>query len=257
MDIKQTASHLKQLGQPFDVIITKNGNVRELYANCEPTDVEGLLNEVVSTHNPDTLIIQERKRNGNANIKKEKYPITLGSLQAAPIQNTMHNQHVPAAFQDYLIKDLEKKNEKLEKKVDKLEGENEKLKTDNFELMKTNQFKDKEFELSKKESDMEKSNGLSGIMETVGSNPVLANLAATAIGRLMGIDVPPVGAIESDSGQMAGTGTTQEQIADHVRNWLKKLDEQTATQFFQMVNLLAQDVSQVNTVLTLLQGDDE
>ena len=263
MDIKQTSEHLKLLGNPFDVIIVKDGHERTVYPNCSPTDVETLLKGTVEKFNPDQLIIQERQKNGNALLKKEKYPINLGGLNnAAPVHTPapMQQHTAPSTFLEYLNKELEKKNDKLEKTVDKLEAENEKLKRENFELEKENKYKDKEFELSKKEADMEKAGGLNGIMETVGSNPALANLATMAIGRLMGVEVPPVGAIEGSEGDVTSsqsTGTTQEQIGDHIKNWLTKLDEGLATKFFEMTNILAQDPTQIDVVLTSLKNEDE
>lgn len=264
MDIKQTSNHLQRLGQPFDVIITKDGVERVLYTNLEPTDVEGLLNEVLETHNPDTLVIQERKRNGSTNVRQSKFNVSLGGIVAPTTLTTMQDTSVnsfPADFKDYLISDLKEKKSKLEKRLEGLEAENEKLKRENFELEKENKYKDKEFELDKKASEYEKSNGLAGIVETVSTNPALATLAATAIGRLMGIEVPQMGALEggeTTSSQQEGN-STQEKVAGFIRNWLLKQEEAVATQFFELTNLFAQDSSLLNEVLEMvkMEGNEE
>lgn len=261
MDIKQTAIHLQRLGQPFDVIITKNGTERTLYSNLDPTDVEGLLDEIIETHKPDTLVIQERKRNGSTNIKQDKYNVSLGGFQTP--QNVTAMQvpvnNVPADFKDYMISDLKEKNSKLEKRLEKLETENESLKKENFELEKENKYKDKEFELDKKAQEYEKSNGLAGIMDTVASNPALATIAATAIGRLMGIDVSSMGGLEAmpeSSGSSLPANTTQEKVSGFIRNWLVKQDENTATRFFELTNAISQDVSVINDLLEIVKESE-
>ena len=142
-----------------------------------------------------------------------------------------------------MISDLKEKNSEMKKRLEKLETENEQLKRDNFELEKENKYKDKEFELDKRAAEYEKTSGLAGIMETVSTNPALATIAATAIGRLMGIDVPnpQMGAIESgeQSAPVQTANTTQEKVAGFIRNWLIKQDEETTTRFFQLTNLIA------------------
>lgn len=262
MDIKQTASHLQRLGQPFDVIISCSGVERQLYSNLEPTDVEGLLNEVIETHNPENLIIQERKRNGSSNIKQGKYPVQLGNLEPPSLTplNMPQALNVPADFKDYMISDLKEKNGKLDRQVEKLEKENEELKKCNFELEKENKYKDKEFELDKQKSEYEKTSGLAGIVETVSSNPALATIAATAIGRLMGIDIPRMEGIEGGEAQPSTPQTpenAQEKIAGFIRNWLLKLDEETATKYFQFTNMLARDISLLDQALQTLNGEDD
>ncbi len=260
MDIKQTSIHLQRLGQPFDVLISKYGVEKVLYTSLEPTDVEGLLNEIMATHNPDTLVIQERKRNGSTNLKQSKYNVSLGGLNAPATTPTMLNQpavnNVPSDFKDYMISDLKEKNSKLEKRLEKFEAENETLKKENFELEKENKYKDKEFELDKKATEYEKTNGLAGIVETVSANPALATIAATAIGRLMGIDVPQMGALEGAEVQPEANGQgTQAKIAGFIRNWLLKQDEAVATQFFELTNLLSRDTSLLTEVLEMLKVD--
>ncbi len=261
MDIKQTANHLKRQGQPFDVIlVTQDGRTLE-YTNLQPTAVEDYLNELVEEQDPVSLTIQERKKNGSSTKKLDKYDVTLNGLTPNSQPQTplnMQTQQFPSDYKDYLIRDLEKKNEKLEKRVEKLETDNDDLKKKNFELEKDNSFKDKEFELSRKEAEFDKSNGLAGVMEQVGSNPILANLAATAIGRLMGVDVPPMGAIEGGADQptQSNQETTQEQIAGYVKNWLVQQDEAIATKFFKLCNAIAQDTDHIETFLNILEEED-
>jgi len=263
MDIKQTSSHLKLLGQPFDVIIIKNGVEKSLYSNLEPTDVEGLLTEVIATHQPDSLIIQERKRNGSTNVKQDKYPVTLGAIDTP--QNTMTMQptvnNIPADFKDYMIGDLKEKNGKLEKRVDKLETENEQLKKENFELEKDSKFKDKEFEIAQKEKEVERSNGLAGIVETVSTNPALATLAATAIGRLMGVDLPAMNALEGGEQEAAApvgnAGSTHEKVAGFIRTWLLKQEEDVVTKFFQLTSHIAKAPELLDQLLTVIPEENE
>jgi hypothetical protein len=267
MDIKQTAQHLQRLAQPFDVIISNNGQERTLYKNLAPTDVESLLNEVIDTHAPDKLIIQERKRNGSTNVKQEKYPIQLSGLNGSQEQVAMQPQQpvsvqgLPNDYKDYLISDLKEKNGKLESKLSKVEEENENLKRENFELEKENKYKDKEFELERKSQEFEKSNGLSGIMETVGNNPVLANVAATALTRIMGIEQPQLPEQSQQTMQGAETGedanTLQAKVAANIKAWLQGVDEETAKQFYNMVTIIAADVNQISTVIELLQNGEE
>lgn len=257
MDINQTANHLQRLAQPFDVIITQNGMERTLYTNLDPTDVEGLLNEIIETHKPDSLIIQERRRNGSTNVKQDKYNVSLGGLAPQNI-SAMHasTSNIPSDFKDYLISDLKEKNSKLEKRLEKVETENETLKTENFELVKENKYKDKEFELDKKAQEYEKSNGLAGIVDTVASNPALATIAATAIGRLMGIEVPAMGGLEAVPETAVTTTTPQEKIAGFIRNWIVKLDEATATQFLQLVNQISQNTEVISDLLEMIKSED-
>lgn len=262
MDIKQTSSHLQRLGQPFDVIIVKNGVEKELYKSLEPTDVEGLLNEVITTHQPDSLIIQERKRNGTTHLKKEKYSVNLGAIDTPQIPTAMQPQatNLPPDFKDYMIGDLKEKNGKLERRVEKLETENEQLKKTNFELEKDSKFKDKEFEIAQKEKDVERTSGLAGIVETVGSNPMLASLVGTAIGRLMGVEVPQVGAIEGgDPGpaQPETGDSTHEKVAGFIRNWILKQDEATVTNYFKLTNAIAQNPELLPQLLTVVPEENE
>lgn len=200
------------------------------------------------------------KRNGSTNLKQGKFNVSLSGIDSPSIPTVMQPQisNVPADFKDYLISDLKEKNSKLEKRLEKLESENEGLKKQNFELEKENKYKDKEFELKEKAAEYEKSNGLAGIVETVSTNPALATIAATAIGRLMGIEVPQVGAIEGGevSQEPTGANSTQEKVAGFIRNWLLKQDEKVTTQFFELTNLLAQDTSLLNEVLEMVKMEN-
>lgn len=263
MDIKQTSTHLQRLGQPFDVIIIKNGVEKTLYPNLEPTDVEGLLNEVIDTHKPDTLIIQERRKNGSTNIKLDKYNVSLGGISPIPPQqnDAMHNSvnvsNIPADFKDYMISDLKEKRDKQEKRIEKLEAENEKLKADNFELTKENKYKDKEFELDKRATEYEKSSGLAGIVDTVASNPALTTIVATAVGRLMGIDLGGMSGLEAlpeatatQSGE-AATNTPQAKIGAFVRNWIVAQTQEVATEFFELTQFISSDTDLIPELLNL------
>ncbi|MCT4587291.1 MAG: hypothetical protein N4A71_05670 [Carboxylicivirga sp.] len=264
MNIKQTASHLQRSGQPFDVIISTNGVESVLYSNLEPTDVEGLLNEVIESRNPEAIIIQEKKRNGSTNLKQGKFPVTLEGLAPSqpvtPMQTPV--QSVPSDFKDYVIDDLKEKNGKLETRVNKLETENEQLKKDNFELEKENKYKDKEFELTQKEKDAERTNGLAGIIETVSTNPALATVAATAIGRLMGMDMTGLapGLDGSDPApaqpQPTGGSSTQQQVLNYLQQWFAKLDDETLTQFFQLTAYITQDVSIIPQLIDIVKPDE-
>jgi len=268
MDIKQTSKHLQRLGQPFDVLINKGGVERQLYKDLEPTDVETLLNEVLEVHNPDSIIIQQKRRNGSCNVKDgDKYPLTLNGIENTPANtqpmNTPQAQplNVPGDFKDYMIQDLKGKLDKSERRVEKLENENETLKKENFELEKDNKYKDKEFELERKGQEYEKSNGLSGVLETVSTNPALATIAATAIGRLMGIDVPAIGAIEPGEEQPgaeqpgASAETIQSKVAQNIEAWLAQQSDEVAGLFFQMVQAIAADVSKISDVITFLNEE--
>lgn len=261
MDINQTATHLQRLGQPFDVVISSNGIERTLYKNLEPTDVKSLLEEVIEGHSPDQLIIQEKRRNGATNVKEGKFNVDLKSLYGlneTPVmqQNiSAPTQGLPNDYKDYLISDLKEKNGKLETRLSKIEDENEKLKRENFELEKENKYKDKEFELERKSQEFEKSNGLSGIMETVSTNPVLANVAATALTRLMGVDAPQQ-QIEGVNGTETPADTIQAKVAHNITEWLKDTDEQTAQRFYQMATLVAQDPTQIETIINLLTDNE-
>jgi hypothetical protein len=262
MDIKQTSKHLQRLGQPFDVFINTGGVERQLYKNLEPTDVETLLNEVMEAHNPDSIIIQEKRRNGSSNVREgEKYLLTLNGLDNSSAQATTQPQalNVPADFKDYMIRDLEKKLDKAEKRNEKLESENETLKTKNFELEKDNKYKDKEFELERKGQEYERSNGLSGIVDKVAENPALATVAATLVGRIMGIDVPAIGAIEPDTeqpgaGQQPGasTDTIQSKVADQIKQWLAGQTDEVAQQVYTLFSQLATDIEKIPEIITFL-----
>ncbi len=258
MDIKQTSQHLQRLGQPFDVIVVNNGIERQLYTNLEPTDVETLLEEIQETHSPERIIIQERQRNGSVNIKKEKYSVSLNGINASNMDNNQAIQplNVPADFKDYMISDLKEKLNKSEKRVDKLETENEDLKKKNFELEKENTYKDKEFELDKKAQEFEKSNGLSGVLETVSTNPALATIAATAIGRLMGIDVPQMG-LEGATGQeptsgQENTDSVQSKVAQMIHQWIMSQSDEVAQKVYNLFTLIAADTDKVDDLINLL-----
>lgn len=253
MNIKSTAEHLIKLGQPFDVIFIKNGIERQLYTNEIPSEkTADLLQMVVDDWSPDELIIQEKKRNGNNNRKTAKFNVSLNGIEAMQMQqNNTPQSSVPSEFKDYLIQELKEKNAKLEKKLDKFETENEELKKVNFELEKENRYKDKEFELDKKGLEIEKSNGLSGVLETVSTNPALATIAATAIGRLMGIDVPAIGAIEppetnTDNQEQTEGNDLQHQVAKNIKAWLLTQPDNIVTEVFNLMNTLASDVSKIS-----------
>ena len=255
MDIKATASHLQTLNQPFDVIIYKNGVEQELYKNLAPTNVETLLNEVVKNHNPERLIIQERKRNGSVNIKTHKQEVNIGSNGVAPHYPASYSglsgvtpafshtsQQLSTDIKDYIISDLKEKAQKWEKKAEKLEEENYKLKKERDDLDLKLKTKDKEFELAQKETQLEQTNGLGGIIETVSSNPALANIAAMAIGRLMGIDTNQL------DGETPAIGSTSEnpdvpdvnrKIAGFVTDWIHKADEKTVMSFYELMKHIA------------------
>jgi len=255
MNIQETATHLQTLNQPFDVIITKNGVEQELYKNLAPTNVEDLLSDVIKIHNPDRLIIQERKRNGSVNIKTHKQevnitsagaipqmPNTSGLYGVSPFSPTPQQQSVPADFKDYMITDLKDKALKWEKKAEKLEKENYELKQERDDLKLELKTKDKEFELAKKESELEHTGGLNGIIETVSANPALANIAAMAIGRLMGVDTtqldgeaPAIAANTEDS----NIPEVNRKIAGFVTDWINKADEKTVMSFYELMKHLA------------------
>lgn len=269
LTLDQTVKHLQRRNQPFDVFIEVNGELKELYKNLQPTDIRSLLEEVIEERSPNKLIIQERKKNGSSNVKEEMFNVKYDSLsglnsnsQSAMQQSTSTTtQSLPNDYKDYLISDLKEKNGKLESKLSKVEDENESLKRENFELEKENKYKDKEFELERKSQEFEKSNGLSGIMETVGSNPVLANVAATALTRIMGIEQPMIPEQSQQTMQGAEAGedanTIQAKVAANIKAWLQGVDEETAKQFYNMVTLIAADVNQISTVIELLQNGQE
>ncbi|WP_075603117.1 hypothetical protein [Saccharicrinis aurantiacus] len=259
MNIKKTAEHLQRLGQPFDVILVKDGVERQLYTNEQPGEkTEALLHEVMEDWKPDGIIIQEKKRNGSCNRKTERFNLALNGIEEMQPNNVMPQQsNVPSEFKDYLITELKEKNAKLEKKLDKFEVENDELKKANFELEKENRYKDKEFELDKKGIEVERSNGLAGVMETVGSNPALATIAATAIGRLMGIDVPAMGSIEAPDTAAESTEanegeTLQLKVADNIKKWLVTQPDEVASELFALMNLLAVDISKISICTTYL-----
>ncbi|MBR8534428.1 hypothetical protein KDU71_02565 [Carboxylicivirga sediminis] len=260
MDIKQTAQHLQRLGQPFDVIIRVNGVERQLYKNLTPTDVESLIKEVKDSHNPEAIIIQEKRKNGSSNVREgDPYAVALNGLENTPAMapSTPQALNVPADFKDYMIQDLKEKLSKAEKRNDKLETENETLKKENFELEKENKYKDQEFELERKGQEYEKSNGLAGIMETVATNPALATVVGTLAGRIMGIEVPQMGAIEPGPEQQAGptADTIQAKVSENISNWLDQQSDEVAGAFFQLVQTVAADVSRIPDVINFLNAE--
>lgn len=254
MNIQETAAHLQTLNQPFDVLIVKNGAEQELYKELPPTNVEALLNDVVNSHNPERLIIQERRKNGTVNLKTHRQEVALQAPAApqypqaglAGVSYPVVQQpvSVPADFKDYMISDLKKKAEKWEQKAEKLEKENYDLKKERDDLQLELKTKDKEFDLAQKEQQLEQTNGLSGIIETVSANPALANIAAMAIGRLMGIDasqleggdVPAIGSAPADAPDVPDVN---KKIAGFVADWIHKADEQTAVSFYELMKQLA------------------
>jgi len=262
MNIKKTATHLQTLNQPFDVIIVKNGQEQTLYKNCAPTNVEGLLNEVVNTHAPERLIIQERRRNGSVNIKTDKKEVSLGGLVAQSPANAGYSaqppttvQAMPADYKDYLIGDLKIKVDKLEKKAERLEEENYKLKTERDDLKLELKTKDKEFELAKKETELEQTNGLGGIIEKVSENPALANLAAVAIGRLMGVETPlqpeqPELPASMQGAEQANAPELNRKVAGFVSDWIIKQDEQLTLSFYELMKLIAANTDLVYEIIS-------
>jgi len=268
MDIKQTSTHLQRLGQPFDVFINKGGVERQLYKNLEPTDVETLLKEVKEAQKPDAIIIQQKRRNGSSNIiDGDKYPIALNGIQETPTNqnpspmNTSQVQSFNASsdIKDYMLLDLKEKLADLKDRNKKLEAENETLKKENFQLEKDNTYKDKEFELERKGQEYEKSNGLSGVLETVSTNPALATIAATAIGRLMGIDVPAMGALEPGTEQpgadQASADTIPAKVAEQIKAWVGTQSDEIAQQVYAVFSQLAADVEKIPDVLTFLSEE--
>ena len=260
MNIQETATHLQRLNQPFDVIIWKNGSEQTLYTNCAPTNVEGLLNEVVSTHKPERLIIQERKRNGSVNVKTNMHEVSLGGLAPQyPVlsgysgQSPTSVQNIPQDFKDYMISDLKQKLEKAEKKLEQFEKENYELKTERDNLNLELKTKDKEFELAQKETELEHTGGLSGIIETVSTNPALANIAAVAIGRLMGIDPMQQPEIQESNingaPEQANVPDLNRKVAGFVSEWINKQDEQLTLSFYELMKLIASDTDLIFEII--------
>ncbi len=269
MNIKQTASHLTRTNQPFDVLITEpNGNEREYKLKPPFTQpIEDTLKEIIDDWKPIKMIIQERKINGNSTIKTGTVNVTLNGIEETPIKpqpNTMIPQQAipggfPQEYKDYIITDLKEKNKELKTKLEKFETENEKLKTDNFELMKDAKFKDKEFELARAKDEAERSSGLSGVFETVATNPQLSMLAGTLLSRVMGMEAPPMAAPPQEAplsgAEKEGTETTRK-IAEYVGNWIRKQDDETATKFFQLTMEITKDKTLIADILEDLNDEE-
>ncbi len=265
MNIKQTATHLERLQQPFDVIIKNNGAERTLYANIEPNNVLELLEEVVDAHQPEQLIIQERRRNGSVNKKTDNYPVNidstnpitpnLGGLITPPQPIT-----APQDYKDYLLRDYQHKLEKAERKIDNLETETERLKKENFELEKEVKFKDKEFDITLKSKELEQSNGLSGVMEKVGDNPALANILGMAVGRLMGVEVTPPAQLPAEQPTAQQTeqrqqgNSIQSKIAINVSDWITKQEKEVAEKFYRLVDKISYNVDMIDQLNELLSN---
>lgn len=265
MDIKSAASHLQRLNEPFDVIIIKNGIEQQLYKALAPTNVEGLLNDVINEHNPERLIIQERRKNGNALLRGQKHEINTGgivpqfpALNGFSGQSPNNIQTLPADFKDYMITDLKEKCSRFETKVERLEAENEKLKRENFELEKDLKFKDKEFEIANRSREVEQTNGLSGLLEKVSENPMLTNLATMAIGRLMGVDTAAISEGEPEQAQnLAGIPELNQKIANNISTWIHHADEQTVREFYALAQHIYQNPEILPELLEQLKGGSD
>ena len=89
-------------------------------------------------------------------------------------------------LEQYIIRDLEKKNEKLEKEFSDVNSKYEALKNEHDQIRQENAFKDREHSLVIRENEITQTKGLSGIVDQVGSNPELLGIATTVLGRLFG-----------------------------------------------------------------------
>lgn len=256
MNIESVSKHVQRIGNKFDVIVENNGKTEVLYKNHEPFEVSELLNEVVQYNKPNKLMVQTKKRNGSTflldrliEVDMNSKPATMGMLAGIGLTND---------FKDYIINDLKDKSNKLETKCDRLEKENEQLKKDNFEQEKELKFKDKEFEIAVREKESETSGGLAGIMETVSNNPALANIAVMAIGRLMGVAMPQMGEAE-EAPKAEIVPETQPQTPNHkiakfISDWIIKVDEATATKFFELSRILAQKTNYIPDTIDFLKN---
>lgn len=249
----------------FDVLI--NGGV-EVYRNLSPldADVEELLLEVVDSHKPKSLTVVPRKPNGSStrrltpisiqiNDKKmdsESFAQPMAGPAAAPQPATPH---------DFMANWWQEQYRQTQRKLEKIEEDRDKLREKCNELEKERHFKDKEFELAIREKDMEKSGGLSGVMETVGSNPALANAAAMLLGRIMDVDpatmtapaLPPQAAEEEspgvggyDLGSPAANDALQ-QVAGFLS--AHQANEQLLKDYVTLTTIFAQNPAFMATVL--------
>ncbi len=276
MNIQAAESHLQRVNQPFDVIIEKDGKEIELYKAISPTGVSELLKEVTEAHKPDRLFIQERRKQGSSLVRREKHEVDLGTAPPSPsplngvgvgqgpVQPTglpivmgtgpVGMTHIPSDFKDYMISDLKDKNQKLEKKVDRLEIENYDLKKERDNLSLDLKTKDREFDISLKEKELEQTNGLSGIIEKVSANEALMNVAGIALSRLMGVDAPS--SIPQEASTPGNAPELNRQVAKNLSDWVYTLDEQTCTEFWNMMQLISHSPGQIHELLTILQNQD-
>lgn len=269
MKIDHVEKHLQRLNKSFDVLIEKEGTQLTLYKNLIPSDVSDLLHEVIEAHNPDKLFIQVRRKNGTSSMPEGNLiQIDFGGLDGigriheAEKHRPANLPGIPDNFKDYIISDLKEKNVKLESRVSSLEDENNRLTRENLELEKDKMFRDKEFELTLKERDSEQKSGLNGIMESLNNNPVLANVAATAIGRLMGIDLAGEPAALGEGEQAHAMPQTQPrtiqgQVTGYVSKFIGELDDENARMFFSLVKIVQSHDGGIEGILDILKEEVE
>ncbi|GJM64964.1 hypothetical protein [Persicobacter diffluens] len=243
------AKHVSRF-EAVDISYFKDDEEHLIYENQSTSDQQELVNileEIKYTYAPDKIILTTKKKQGDDFVAGAKQtvdtvePANPSSLEGMP-QDQLND------VKAYMIKQLEKDLQKMEKKSEWLESQNERLKEENFKLQKENQLKDEVHAIEDRKKEIEQSNGLAGVMEKVGENPVLANLAAVAVSRLMGVDMS-AGQLPSANANVSFDGSDNEVIAE-TEKWLLSKDDQYQKEFFILVQLLAQNEELLGQLLS-------
>ncbi|WP_053405027.1 hypothetical protein [Persicobacter sp. CCB-QB2] len=236
--------------EAVDIGYLKDGEEQLVYENQSTADQQELveiLEDIKFTYEPEKIIVNTKKKVDGEFVDAGKKSVETAELEKTSALHGLPQEQLNDV-KAYMIQQLEKDLLKMEKKADQLESQNERLKEENFKLQKENQLKDEVHAIEDRKKEIEQSNGLAGVMEKVGENPVLANLAAVAVSRLMGVDLSnslPAG----NNANVAFEGAENEVIAE-TEKWLLSKDEQYQKEFFILVQLLAQNEELLGQLLS-------
>ncbi|BDD08549.1 hypothetical protein FUAX_09810 [Fulvitalea axinellae] len=261
----------------YSVSAVEDGELRNVYTGMSQEDVdvgETVMSVKESHPEAEQINIDIRKPNGSSSKSVKRLVISVASPRTPQypeqpqrpyyppqpqagmqglgmVQPDMSGTFAKAQILEYQLKHVEKDRDRLEKKNEALESENERLKKENFELEKENKFKDEHFELERKGDEAERKGSLSGIVETVGSNPALANVAAMAVSRLMGVGMDELtGNPQEPEQQPAQNGESptvyhkDSELNSMIGNtvqWLQEQEKEVVKRVYTLFSAIAKD----------------
>ncbi|WP_020534043.1 hypothetical protein [Flexithrix dorotheae] len=156
-----------------------------------------------------------------------------------------------ANWQEYVIADLREKVGELKQRNAELETKSREDDQKLLELEKEVAFKDKEHELDLQGKDLERGNGLGGIVEKVASNEHLSALAGVIISRLLGTDMP------AGNGQLFGEemrpDNRENKMISAFEDWFLRLSEHEQTKVWNLILVLSNSTNLLEKIDSLIE----